>query len=322
MENQLQTGVCAYIDLLGFSNHVKNDPEAALLLLQNYQAILTMASTDLPTHESLIPYHQDSFKYFIPFSDSVFIYSENLKTFAEQLSNFLHSCFSFTSKQYCEPEDANHPHRVTVTAVEIEDGKPVTKKYIENWHPLFFRGGIGFGTVKVIELNAVYDSKKSRAPVVFGHSVVEAVKLEQAGVKGPRLLCGQNFYDQLDNRTKRIAHASDQVKGAYEINWTAIHYLASEEPIFFPEDPNASQWFVDQLLQNDFYSSMLVPAANLWKAYNHLDVAAHYFNFLRMVVVGVIRFFEESPFQDYVKEQVIDYLTKVGIDNKADDLMR
>lgn len=321
METNLQAGVCAYIDILGFSNHVKNDPEAALLLLQNYQTILTMGSLDVPTHDSFIPYRQNSFNYFIPFSDSIFIYSESPSAFVQQLSHFIHSCFSFTSNQYCEPEDANQPHRVTVTAVEIEDGKPVTKKYTENWHPLFFRGGIGFGHVKVIELNAVYDGEKSRVPVVFGNSVVEAVKLEQAGVKGPRLLCGKNFYEQLDDRAKRIVYASNQVPGAYEINWTSINYLASEDQIFFPEDPNDSKWFVDQLLLNDFYASLLVPAANLWKAYNHLDVAAHYFSFLRMVVMGILRFFEGSAFQDYVKEQVVHYLTKAGIENKADDLM-
>lgn len=321
METDLQTGVCAYIDILGFSNHVKNDPEAALQLLQNYQAILAIGSLEVPTNNSFAPYHRNSFKYFIPFSDSIFIYSESPSAFAEQLSHFLHSCFSFTSNQYCEPEDANHPHRVTVTAVEIEDGKPVTKKYTENWHPLFFRGGIGFGNVKVIELNAVYAGEKSRVPVVFGNSVIEAVKLEQAGVKGPKILCGKNFYDQLDDRTKRIVHASDKIQGAFEINWTTINYLASEEQIFFPEDLNDSKWFVDQLLLNDFYSSMLLPAANLWKAYNHLDVAAHYFSFLRMVVIGVIRFFDQSSFQDYVKQQVVDYLAKLGLDNKVDDLI-
>jgi hypothetical protein len=321
MQNQSKTGICAYIDILGFSNHIKSDPQTALHLLQNYQAVLGTGSYQAARDESLMPYCQESFKYFIPFSDSIFLYSEKPCDFVQQLSHFVHSSFSFTSNQYKTPEDPKYPHKVTVRAFEIEDGKPITKEYEEDWPPLLFRGGIGLGNATVIELNAIHNGLGVKTPAVFGKSVVDAVKLEQSGVKGPRILCDQNLYDQLDDRTKRIVHPASDVKGCYDINWTAIDYLAYEEQIFNPEDIASVEWFIDQLLTNHFYLEMLVPATNLWKAYNHLNIAPHYFGFLRLIVQGVLHFFESSDYYDQVRSKVAAHIEKLGIADKADDLM-
>ena len=315
------TGICAFIDILGFANHVRTDANAALHLLGNYQAILESKSNQAVADEALMPYRQDSFKYFIPFSDSIFLYSEQPSNFVQQLSQFVHSCFTFTSNQYSNPKDAKLPHQVTVRAIELENGKPVVKEYTENWHPLLFRGGLGYGDATIVELNAVHNGQHNRTPIVFGKSVIDAVKLEQSGVKGPRLLCDKRLYEQLNERTKRIVHPAFDVKDYYDINWTAVDYLASVESIFEPEEAESANWFVDQLLLNEFYLEMLTPTVNLWKAYNHMEIGTHYFKFLKLIVKGVQHFFADSQFSEKIRSEVYSYLQRLGVGDKADDLI-
>lgn len=316
-------GICAYLDLLGFSNYVKHDPDAAVALLQNYQTVLTLRDNAPTTDRALIPYRQDSFKYFIPFSDSIFFYSENASEFVQQLAHFIHACFAFTSNQYANPIDPRYPHQVAVKLVGIEQGSAVIQEHIENWYPLLFRGGIGYGDAKVIDLNAVHKGSLNRSPVVFGNAVIDAVRLEQSGVKGPRILCGQTFYDQLSDQAKRIVHPAFDKPSYFDINWTAIHYLASVDSIFSPETPEQDQWFTSQLLQNDFYNELLLPAATLWKAYNHIEgVGSHYFNFLRLIIKGVQHFFKNTKLETHVHQEIMSYLTKLDLGDKADELIR
>ncbi len=83
-------GICCYIDILGFSNFVKEDPRGAMYLLQNYQTQLLQFKEVPINDEYLAPYRKDSFKYLIPFSDSIFFYSESASDFVLQLADFVH----------------------------------------------------------------------------------------------------------------------------------------------------------------------------------------------------------------------------------------
>lgn len=305
-------GICCYIDILGFSNFVKEDPRGAIYLLQNYQVQLLQFKEIPKADEYLTPYRKDSFKYLIPFSDSIFFYSENASDFVLQLSDFINGSFSFTSDVFSNPEDPNSPENVTEKSVEFEEGKAVAKNHLAKWYPLLFRGGIGFGDAEVFELNGIQDGEPTKTPFVFGSSVIEAVKLEQLGLKGPRILCNKNFYDQLNARAKKIVHPAFDTQGLYEVNWTAVHYLMVDE---------LNDWHVDQLLLNNFYLNLLVPAANLWKAYNHLSVSQHYYNFLKMIVKGVQHFFRDTSFVEKVNTSIREYLEKVNLGNKTDNLL-
>jgi hypothetical protein len=305
-------GICCYIDILGFSNFVKEDPRGAIYLMQNYQTQIDHIIQETRADEYLTPYKRDSFKYFIPFSDSIFLYSEKPSEFVMQLADFINGSFSFTSNAFANSEDKLHPENITEKSFEIQEGKAITKLHSAKWYPLLFRGGVGFGDASVQELHAIHDGKKVLTPFVFGNSVIEAVKCEQIGVKGPRILCSAEFYELLNERAKQIVHPAFDMKGLYEINWTAVHYLMTDD---------LNDWFVDQPLLNDFYLNQLVPAANLWRAYNHLTVAPHYYNFLKLIVRGVQHYFYGTSYQTKANEFITDYLKKENLGDKAHDLM-
>lgn len=305
-------GICCYIDILGFSNFVKEDPKGALSLLQNYQVQLQQFKEIPEANEYLAPYRKDSFKYLIPFSDSIFFYSENPSDFVLQLSDFIHSSFAFTSNAFANPEDPDHPENVTEKSMVARDGEIVTKDHSAKWYPLLFRGGIGFGDAQVYELNAIQNGQPSKTPFVFGNSVIEAVKFEQLGVKGPRILCSKHFYDQLNERAKKIVHPAFDTPGIYEVNWTAVHYIMSDD---------LNDWFVGYLLMNDFYRPLLAPASNLWKAYNHLPISQHYYNFLKLIVKGAQHYFTDTGYLHKANISITKYLEKEDLGNKISDLI-
>jgi hypothetical protein len=297
---------CCYIDILGFSAFAKEDPRGAIYLMQNYQVQIDNVNESIAADEYFKPYQRDSFKYLIPYSDSIFFYS------VMQLSDFIHGSFSLTSHAFAHPEDTSHPENITESSVEMEEGHPVTKYHSARWYPLLFRGGIGYGDAQVQELMAIHNGQKQKTPFIFGKSVIEAVKYEQSGIKGPRILCSREFYETLNDRARRIVHPAFDISDLYEINWTAVHYLMTDE---------LNDHFVEQLLLNDFYLNQLVAAANLWRAYNHLSTAAHYYNFLKLIVRGVQHFFHNTLYHEKSNDAIIGYLRKVDLGDKIHDLM-
>jgi hypothetical protein len=298
--------------MLGFSNFVEEDTRGALTLLQNYQTQLynwQHINSNLPT-----AYKRDSFLYMIPFSDSIFFYSKNASDFVLQLASFIHDCFSFTSNAFVEPEDELFPENVTEYALEHDGDEIVKKEYQAKWYPLLFRGGIGFGDVSISHLNSIQDGKNVIMPFVFGKSVVEAVKYEQSGIKGPRIIFNKLFYDQLNIDAKKIVHQTFESKELYELNWTAIHYTMTGEDVM-------NEFQIDKLLLNQFYLNLLLPISNLWKAYNHLPISQHYFAFLKLVVKGILHYLENTKYRDFAKVKIKEYLIRVNLENKIDELM-
>lgn len=312
LETMAKNKLCCYIDILGFSNFVKEDPRGAIYLMQNYQVQIDLINQSTHEMDYFTPYRRDSFKYLIPFSDSIFFYSETPSDFIMQLSDFVNGSFAFTSHAFTNPEDKLHPENVTEKSIELVDGKAITLEHSAKWYPLLFRGGIGYGDAHVHQLNAIHDGKKQTTPFIFGNSVVEAVKYEQLGVKGPRILCSKDFYETLNSKAKLIVHPAFDIGGLYEVNWTAVHYLMTDD---------LNDGFVDKLLLNDFYLNQLVAAANLWRAYNHLSIAGHYYNFLKLIVRGVQHFFHGTSYCEKSNDAIISYLKKEGLGDKIHDLM-
>jgi hypothetical protein len=311
-------GTCAYLDLLGFEFFVKNDPDGALKVLQNYQVQLSLETPLQPSDSYLDPYRLDSFKYMIPFSDSIFLYADDPSKFVLQLANFVNGSFSFTSDAFASPEDPNHPEKVTEKMIVMEEGHPVVKNLPANWYPVLFRGGIGYGDAMPMQLNGIHDGIRVKTPFIFGQSVIEAVRMELSSVpgekiKGPRLLCSRDFHDALDERAQRIVHPAFDEPNLYEVNWTAVHYLMSDE---------LTDFFVRQLLINDF-SNIFRPAANLWRAYRTiLPIEPHYRNFLKLIVIGLQHFLSGSGFEDKGAEFISTSIEIFGIAELRDFLLR
>ena len=122
-------GICAYIDILGFKNFVNENPQGTLMVLQNYQVQLQFLDKFPNDNTYTAPYKTDSFNYLIPFSDSIFFYSEKPSEFVMQLSNFVNGSFSFTSDAFSNTEDPLHPENVTEKGAVVEDGKVVMKDF-------------------------------------------------------------------------------------------------------------------------------------------------------------------------------------------------
>ena len=106
-----QKKVCAYLDLLGFQYYISKDLKGALGLLQSYHAIIR---TGILTRRRAFYFNYfdkaavnkaeknnlNSFEYFLPFSDSIFIQSSSPDQFISELSAFLLSAFLFMSPAY------------------------------------------------------------------------------------------------------------------------------------------------------------------------------------------------------------------------------
>lgn len=297
-------GICCYIDILGFKEFIKENQAGARSLLENYQHQLE--------DENLTSY--SSFKYFIPFSDSIFIYTEkeNASNFVMQLSKFIEQSYRITSDAYSRPENPEHPEDVTLKGYALENDIPTKKSFKAKWYPLLFRGGIGYDEIEVSQLRGILKNEAKFVGSIFGKSVVEAVKYEQSGLKGPRVFCGKDFYNLLDNNAKKIVHPAFDNSELYEVNWTAVNYLNYKK---------LDEKRVDILLINEFNMEFLIPASNLWKAYNHLIFSNHYYCFLKLIIKGVQHFFSNTEYIAKVNNSIKHYLKEVDLEIKINDLM-
>lgn len=309
-------GICAYIDILGFKSFVNENTDGAIRLLQNYQVQLQFLDQFLKKDDYSIPYRKDSIKYLIPFSDSIFFYSEQPSEFVMQLSDFINSSFSFTSDAFSNPEDPNHPENVSEQSIDYKDGKVIVNSIPSKWYPLLFRGGIGNGDAQIMELQCIHNSILTKTPFIFGNSVIEAVKMEtikvnEENIKGPRILCTKEFYELLNTRAKKIVHPAFDCPDFYELNWTAIHYLMTDD---------LNEWRITNLLTNDFFINMFVPASGLWKAYKNTINEKHYRNFLKLIVKGIVHYVNDTEFVDQTNTFVRKSIDQVEL-NEIDEYL-
>ncbi len=135
------------MDLLGFSNYTQTDTNSALILLENQQLILNQKIADNKIHPE-DSYHDeeekllaercliDSFEYFLPFSDSVFIIATSPDKFVKQLSCFLLECFRLTADSYSNPEDEKNPTEINnkgkVKIEKIKEDDLIGSLFIKN----------------------------------------------------------------------------------------------------------------------------------------------------------------------------------------------
>src|SRR5690554_4420764 len=118
----------AYIDLLAFSNYIRENTQDALSAFTTYHNILKTKIIDNKTHPISSYQSQNlqelakiqavtSVDYFLPFSDSIFLKSADPNLFVKQISSFLVGCFIYTSHAYAHPENVTKPTEVTQSAI-------------------------------------------------------------------------------------------------------------------------------------------------------------------------------------------------------------
>lgn len=102
----------AYIDLLGFSNCVQNNPDEAVMMLSHFNTILSTLTFERNVHPSsgyvlalqslARRSSNESFEHFIPFSDAVFVAGSNCSDFILQLGHFVYSSFMFNAHVFAK----------------------------------------------------------------------------------------------------------------------------------------------------------------------------------------------------------------------------
>jgi hypothetical protein len=297
----------AFLDLLAFSNHVRENTQDAFMAFTTYRTILETKITDDLVHppssysnpiltDIATRNSVNSFKYFLPFSDSVFIASDNPNEFLKQIGSFVLHCFTFTSRPLQNPDDPSNP---TIVVHKFKDKTTIE----ENWYPTLFRGGIALGESIPIELMGIVNGKPQKIANLAGKAIVKAVGLESK-IKGPRIVFDKEFFDQLDSTTK-VYVSETEVKGLYELLWPAFKYIPAN----------------GQTEINSFYE-LFLPAVNLWKAYNHTPFLKHYFKFVELVVTGTIKLFEAHGQTDIAVNKITEMIKSVGIEHKTSQLLK
>lgn len=304
----MNNNIVAYIDLLAFSNHLRENTSDALMAMNNYNTIMSIKIRDEITNpvtsypqelQNLAKTHSvDSFDFFLPFSDSVFLMSSDCSSFIKQLGSFVLQSFTSTAHFYKHPQDSSKPEKGYVNNYSINnDGKLVISQAECNYYPVLFRGGLAYGEAFPIELYGVLDKKPSKAQVITGKAVANAAKLEST-VKGPRLIFGKDVFEQLNNDARDYCRIIPENANMYEILWPAFRFIKQND--------------TSQCKQEIFkMCDVIDPAYNLWKAYNHTKESIHYFNFIEMIISSIIQFFDKKcNLKDFAKCKISDWIDK------------
>lgn len=319
MESELQEMpkmIVAYIDLLGTKRRMEESAEDALRPIYSYNNILignvceeishTTESYEKPFQELAKINSINSFDYFLPFSDSIFIASYDCNSFIKQLGNYIFKLYYITRDLYNNPIDTSKPEKVLMHTFSFnQDGTSEIKENTCNYYPALFRGGLSFEDISPIELLGIVNKQPTRIPILTGKSVCNAVKLE-GKVKGPRLVLDKNVYDQLDNDTRDYCRTTPEYQDLYEILWPAFNYIKHSKP-------------QHDKLEIDEIRKMLKPTNNLWKAYNHMDCSIHYFNLIELIIASTIQFFDKKcQLKELAKDEVSKWLKDNDMQDKID----
>ncbi len=149
----------------------------------------------------------------------------------------------------------------------------------------------------------IVNSNPQKISNIAGKAVVKAVGLESK-VKGPRIFFEKDLFEQLDN-SARFYTAETEVQGIYELLWPGLMYIQSngESEI------------------NDLHK-LLIPAINLWKAYNHTPFSGHYFRFVQLVINGTLKVFSENGHNAIATSKVKELIIDHGLEHKINQLLK
>jgi hypothetical protein len=271
----------AFLDLLGFSNHVRNAQLSAFQMLFSANDVFSSRAYD-PPWDACSPQLQpitrrngiDCIDTFLPMSDSIFVIGHDANVFLDQLSSFLHETFGFFSHAYTKASSEKSPITVCEKHLSLDENRvPKIAEKLMEWFPLVFRGGIDFDDVITYAATGIgLDKKPFQTPNVAGKAVVNAVKLETCGGKGPKLYLSKSFIGQLDPTHLQMV-VTDGIKP---------HYLWPAHELIHAKD------FVSDLREQCF--DFLAPVFALWQWYHTQDpgVADHYLEFMRLTIASYL----------------------------------
>lgn len=301
----------AYLDILGFKNYTLLDPAGAAQLLLNYHEIINTKLADMAQFPAdgyddpglrrlALAGEVGSFESFLPFSDSVFVISNQPDLFVQQVARFLIDSFTITSNTFAHPEDPKDPTKVTITELS---SRGVAGQKNARWFPLLFRGGIAFGDVLTPQLTAVVQGRRTTVTNLAGTAVVNAVGLEKTG-KGPRLFCRADFRNQLSDHSRNIlAELADGQ--SYELLWPAFLYHESNSPH----------------VEINHFRDLFLPAANLWRAFRHESmVEPHYLEFLKLIIRATLNWFSLRNSLELAKQHIEERISTFGLQDVKETL--
>ena len=291
-----------YLDLLGFKGYMDEDHEAATEIVRNFYNVLETrrmnersqplsSLSEGPVKRLAERHASDSFNYVIPMSDSVFILSEDPDRVVAQLSTLLSASFLFVAHAY----DSLSVIQQRVADIRITDGTVEKYSCQENWYPPLFRGGIAYGEVEVVQTPAIFNKKKTCIHNVIGPSVVQAVRLEQSGLSGPRILCDHEFVRHLQRPARNYIRREGN---AWELLWPGFNY--------FEDD--------DDKLESYKLKELFDPAFYLWQYFSGKPPERHYQAFLELIVRSHLAFAEPASCPELVNEYLYKTLNESGFE--------
>lgn len=291
--------VVAFLDLLGFSELLRKNQDAAVTNLVYFNQALNTKfhdyekMKDMDTGKSLKEYIDDSsiksFKDVISVSDSLIITSNDSDEFVKNISHLL-------SQLYIE---SNESYRTPYNEENVDSKKSNSNdEYMKNV-PLLFRGGVSIGTdVAIPNAVCIRDFIKNIGITISGRTYLDAVKLEKSG-KGPHLFCNKDFAQSLkDKSCIRLYNVSF---GIYEIVWS---YWGCETHGKHSEHMEN----VDFALEN-----MLVPALNLYVYYrsHNPDFLIYYKELVEIVCRGILKYdLDHCGNENYSSQKIMEEFTK------------
>jgi len=225
--------IVAFMDLLGFSNLLRNNMEVAIDNLNTFNSVIKTRVIDNKCHpieEYRENYPNDvkfqqfvekssvtSFEQMISFSDSLVLGGTDCNMFIKQLMNFVATVYI----EYSEPFQKNFSDINQVTTYKVAEGCGSGSIQYHKAFPILFRGGLSVGNdVTFWDEYCINDSDfKISSRNVMGLTYLNAVKLESVG-KGPRLFCDKSLVDAVDDEINKYIKLVDSEKEIYEIVWT------------------------------------------------------------------------------------------------------
>lgn len=312
--------VVAFLDLLGFSNHLEIDEEVAFDNLNLFNDLIRTRVLDDKTYP--LSYYKDSypgntsfhrfvekssvssFEYLISVSDSLVIGSRNVDLFIEQLMNFVAAVYINYSESFKKPFVDIRDVESSKVASGLIDGKLRYHKAL----PLLFRGGVSLGDqVNFFQEFHIYDSKLAQTSLnVSGLTYLKSVKLERAG-SGPRLFCDSTIVNAISN--KKIIKKVDIDLDIYEIVWTIEGCETGDNSI--------EKW---HNVTNSIYDKMLPAAVNLYKYYRLEEkLEPQYRELVNLICYGIIKYAnDECNRAEDAINNINKYITRNGCEIKIE----
>jgi hypothetical protein len=314
MDRQPQKQVVGFFDLLGFRNYIMFDTVNGLRLLQDFHgevlerikgSRITITTRNQALNELREASGSDSFDELTPFSDSFFIGSKSPDKFLRQMSTLLVDLFMFSASAYDKRASASEIVQIrTKTPVINANRKVSMEETDEHWYPILLRGGVVYDTAWVAELPALRAGAHLSNYTMVGPGVVRAYDLHEMKFKGPRVVCSGDFVGRLNSKSHRFLLP---IKGTdlYDLLWPIARFLDAQ-----PQAEMKSR-----------IAEFIRRTANLWNAFNHLEFGSHYYHFVKLVVVSILKYYEDTPHSDFARRTVVECLKENNLELKQSDLL-